>query len=94
MLILSRKPGEKIRIGADIEIVIVEISGMNQVKIGINAPRGLPILREEVYERIQEENIRAAATTKVPDIFDAIEVVDKNKAIKQKTIKLRRKNGD
>jgi len=94
MLILSRKTGEKIRIGDNIEIVIVEISGMNQVKVGINAPKGLPILREEVYDRIQEENIRAAATPKDSDIFEAIDVIDKNKGIKHKTIKLRRKNGD
>ncbi len=93
MLILTRKTGEKIKIGADIEIVIVEISGMNQVKIGINAPKGIPILREEVYERIQEENIKAVAQSKDIDIFDSMSIINKETDIKPK-IKIRRKNGD
>lgn len=93
MLILTRKTGEKIKIGADIEIVIVEISGMNQVKIGINAPKGIPILREEVYERIQEENIKAVAQSKDIDIFDSMSIINKKTDIKPK-IKIRRKNGD
>jgi carbon storage regulator len=93
MLILTRKTGEKIKIGADIEIVIVEISGMNQVKIGINAPKGILILREEVYERIQEENIKAVAQSKDIDIFDSMSIINKETDIKPK-IKIRRKNGD
>lgn len=59
MLILSRKVGEKIRIGDNIEISLLEVKG-RQARIGISAPHGLPIHREEVFQRIQEENIRAA----------------------------------
>jgi carbon storage regulator len=59
MLILSRKVGEKIRIGDNIEISLLEVKG-RQARIGISAPQGLPIHREEVFQRIQEENIRAA----------------------------------
>jgi carbon storage regulator len=59
MLILSRKVGEKIRIGDNIEISLLEVKG-RQARIGIRAPQGLPIHREEVFQRIQEENIRAA----------------------------------
>lgn len=47
MLTLSRRPGERILIGDDIEIVVMRI-GRNHVRIGIDAPNDLPILREEV----------------------------------------------
>ena len=58
MLILTRKENEKILIDEDIEISVVEIKG-NKVKIGINAPEEIEILREEVYESVKEENIEA-----------------------------------
>lgn len=54
MLTLSRKVGESIRIGDDIEIVVKEIR-RNQVRIGIVAPRDVPIYREEVYEEMKAE---------------------------------------
>lgn len=54
MLVLSRRPGEKIRIGDDIEIVVISIQG-NQARIGIKAPPEVEVHREEVYTRIQEE---------------------------------------
>ena len=61
MLILSRKIDERIMIGDQIEISIVEIRG-DQVKIGINAPRSVKIYRQEVYTAIQQENIEAVKT--------------------------------
>jgi carbon storage regulator len=61
MLVISRKINEKIKIGENIEIVIVSID-KNQVKIGIEAPRNLTILRSELIENIKEENIKAAKT--------------------------------
>ncbi|HAE37270.1 MAG TPA: carbon storage regulator [Candidatus Riflebacteria bacterium] len=62
MLVLTRKINEKIIIGDDVEIVLVDI-GKDQVKIGINAPRSVKVHRWEVYEEIQKENREAAKTT-------------------------------
>lgn len=59
MLILSRKIGEGIAIGEEIQIRILEIKG-GQVKIGIEAPHDVTVHREEIYRKIIEENQRAA----------------------------------
>ncbi len=61
MLALARKVNQSIIIGNDIEITLLEIKG-DQVKIGINAPKSVPIYRKEIYEQIQEENKKAAQT--------------------------------
>lgn len=54
MLVLIRKPNQKIRIGNDIEIEILSVKGQ-QVRIGIDAPKEVVVHREEVYQRIQNE---------------------------------------
>ena len=59
MLILTRKIGESITIGDDIKIQVLEIKG-KQVRLGIQAPKKYSIHREEIYQRIQEENKLAA----------------------------------
>ena len=59
MLILTRKSGESINIGKDIRVTVVEIQG-KQVRLGIEAPQEMLVLREEVVVRIIQEN-RAAA---------------------------------
>ena len=59
MLILTRKLGEKINIGDDITVTLVEIKG-TQVKLGIEAPKTIEIHRQEVYERIREENLNSS----------------------------------
>lgn len=59
MLILTRKLGERIRIGDEISVTLLEIKGV-QVKIGIEAPPSVEIHRQEVYEKIQETNRNAA----------------------------------
>lgn len=59
MLVLTRKKGQSIMVGDDIEISVVDVGG-DAVRIGIRAPREVSIHRREVYEAIREENIRAA----------------------------------
>lgn len=59
MLVLTRKSGEGVLLGDNIKIVVVEVKG-NQVRLGIEAPPELAVYREEVYRKIQEENITAA----------------------------------
>ena len=55
MLILTRKLNQKLIINDDIEIVILD-SNKNSVKIGVNAPRGVQIYREEIYNEIKKSN--------------------------------------
>lgn len=64
MLILSRKVNEKIKIGDDITIGLIEIRG-DQVKIGIEAPKNIKVFRQEVFESIQQENKAAAASANI-----------------------------
>lgn len=61
MLALSRKKGEALVINNDIEITVLEVKG-EQVKLGISAPKDVPIYRKEVYVQIQESTKEAAAS--------------------------------
>ncbi len=54
MLILTRRVGENLNIGDDIQITVLGVKG-NQVRIGVTAPEDVPVHRQEVYERIQRE---------------------------------------
>ena len=62
MLILTRKPSERIVIGDKIEVSVVEVRG-DQVKLGIIAPKNVQVHRKEVFDAIQEENRAAAEGT-------------------------------
>jgi carbon storage regulator len=62
MLILTRKLGERITIGDDISVTLLEIKG-SQVRLGIEAPKGIGIYRQEIYERIRQQNLRASEVT-------------------------------
>ena len=59
MLALARKTNQSIMIGNDIEITLLEIKG-DQLKIGINATKSVPIYRKEIYVQIQDENKKAS----------------------------------
>jgi carbon storage regulator len=68
VLIITRKPGEKIMLGDDVVIHVMEIVG-NSVRVGIQAPRSLPVYREEIWDAVREENRAAAAAS--PDVLPA-----------------------
>ncbi len=69
MLVLTRKTGEAIQIGDDIEISVVSVKG-DQVKLGINAPKNVEIHRKEIYLSIQEEN--AEASKGIDNLFNLL----------------------
>jgi carbon storage regulator len=66
MLIITRRPGEKIMLGDDIVVHVMEIVG-NSVRVGIQAPRSVPVYREEIWNAVREEN-RAAADSAPADL--------------------------
>ena len=58
MLVLTRKPGQSIMIGDDIEVQVLSVAG-DKVRLGITAPREVGIFRDEVYERIERDREEA-----------------------------------
>ena len=83
MLALARKVNQSIMIGDDIEITLLEIKG-DQVKIGISAPKSIPVYRKEIYQQIQEENKQAGQEVDIAKIRDLFE----------KRVKINSKNVD
>ena len=65
MLVLSRKINQSIMVGDNVRVVIVSVD-RDQVKLGIEAPRDIPVHRSEVYEEIQRANRTAAASGPQP----------------------------
>ncbi len=68
MLLITRKIGERIVLGDDVMVTVIEISG-STVRLGIEAPRSLSVYREEIWLEVQKENEAAAAAagTKLPE---------------------------
>ena len=60
MLVVSRRAGQSILVGTDIEVFILHVEG-SQVRVGINAPRALRILRRELLAQVESENRRGVA---------------------------------
>ncbi len=71
MLALTRKPGDAIVVNNNIEITVLEVRG-DQVKIGIAAPKEIPIYRKEVYLEIQKENQEAVADMADLDVLNGL----------------------
>ena len=63
MLVVSRKRAESVMIGDDIEVSILSISG-ERVRVGIQAPREIPVFRREIYLEIQEEKLEAGSSAR------------------------------
>jgi carbon storage regulator len=83
VLVLTRKSGQKIIIGDNIRIAVLEIQG-DQVRIGIQAPRDITIHREEIYEEIQKEN-KAAIAVNTDDLNIVLDIYSgKGKETKEK----------
>ena len=79
MLILSRKVNEKIMIGDDISVSIIEVRG-DQVRIGVDAPRTVKVFRQEVFDAIKAENRAAAESRPVLPVVD-FGILQQEKAI-------------
>lgn len=62
MLILTRRPGESIYLGDDIKLTVLSVQG-KQIKVGLEVPDDMPVYREEVYLRVQEQNKMALQLT-------------------------------
>lgn len=61
MLILTRRVGETVMIGDDVTVTVLGVKG-NQVRIGVNAPKDVAVHREEIYERIRQEDEEGGTT--------------------------------
>jgi carbon storage regulator len=79
MLILSRRINEKIIIGEDVSVSIIEIRG-DQVRVGVDAPKSVKVFRQEVFDSIKAENRAAAESRTVLPIVD-FGALDQEKAI-------------
>ncbi|MCX6345968.1 MAG: carbon storage regulator CsrA [Armatimonadetes bacterium] len=71
MLVLARKVGQSIVINDNVEVLIIEVHG-EQVRLGIEAPRTIPVHRKELLEQIRAENVNAARDTNVEVVAQAL----------------------
>ena len=62
MLVLTRKKGQSLMIGQDVEIAVIDVQG-DQVRLGIIAPKSIPIHRKEIFDEIKQENREASSVT-------------------------------
>lgn len=76
MLVLTRKRNESIIIDNQVEVIILEVIG-DQVKIGIKAPKEIPVLRKEIYQAVKDEN-KAAIKVGPSDINKLAEMIKKD----------------
>lgn len=77
MLVLARKVGQSIMISDNIELLVIEVRG-DQVRLGINAPKSIPVHRKELLEQIRAENLRAATGNDPDTVSDATQNLPKD----------------
>ena len=81
MLVLTRRLNQSIKIGDDIEIMIIEVRG-DQVRLGVTAPRDVAVHRKEIYLQIQQENQNAARDcANTDDVAAALNGLLKNRPV-------------
>jgi carbon storage regulator len=76
MLVLTRKSNQSVMIGDDIEVIVLSIIG-EKVRIGIQAPREIPVFRKEVYLELQQQNAAARASAQA-EVDDALKRLSAN----------------
>lgn len=99
MLVLTRKVGDVIAIGDNIKVIVMSIKG-KQVRLGIEADKSTVVHREEIYQKIKQENLQAAqsSTTHTSQAHELLKEKDFGKAIgqtekeKAKKISIRKKS--
>lgn len=77
MLVITRKLGERITIGDNIVVTLLEVKG-SQARLGIEAPRNISIHRQEVYERIRKENLYSSLVS-TSDLVRATSLLQQNR---------------
>ncbi len=75
MLVLTRRKGESVILGDEVEITVLEVS-RHQVKLGVQAPRSVPVYRKEIYEKVRDAN-RAAASSSDSQVLGLDELFGK-----------------
>ena len=80
MLVLTRKPGERLVIGDNIVVTVVDVKGDN-IRIGIDAPREVKVYRGEIYDAIVAENRQAAAATADLTGLDQLKAASEKKSL-------------
>lgn len=75
MLVLTRKKGQKLMIGDDIEVIILETKG-ESVKIGIKAPKNVAVYREEIFEEIKKANQQSTRNVLIADLDLAFNIFE------------------
>jgi len=78
MLVITRKPGERITIGDNVVVTVVEVRG-SLVKLGIEAPRTISIHRQEIYDRIRKQNLEASGID-ASDLATAVSILNKTQS--------------
>jgi len=78
MLILTRRVGETLMIGDDVTVTVLGVKG-NQVRIGINAPKDISVHREEIYERIRNEQAESSAPSAPVDDESSVGLMGEGK---------------